>query len=101
MRSGQLDRRVAISCSRVAQDLSWWRCLAWARDTQYGKMCCFGGESWSDRVSVYWNRWVWPIDTLLIDNSFNMTCMIILLHFDMLSVEVGISAIFLFSRPPC
>ena len=32
-----------------------------------------------------------------IDNSFNITCMILLLHFDILSVEVGISAILPFS----
>ena len=28
---------------------------------------------------------------LLVDNPFNITCMILLLHFDILSVKVGIS----------
>ena len=48
-------------------------------------------------MSVKWNRWAWSMDVLLIDNSFNITCMILLLHFDILSGEVGISAILPFS----
>ena len=37
------------------------------------------------------------MSVLLIDTSFNITSMIQLLHFDILSVEVGISAILPFS----
>ena len=52
-------------------------------------------------MSVKWNsyRWVWPmgVSWLLIDNSFNITCMFLLLHLDILSVEVGVSAILPFS----
>ena len=97
MRSRYVDRGVAISRSRVAQDLSWWRCLAWAAVHRYVKMCCLGGGSYSDRVSVYWNRCARPIDILLTYISFNITSMTLQLHVDILSVEVGISAILPFS----
>ena len=92
--SGCIDRGLVGSRSRMAQVVSWWKCLTSARFHTLVKMWCFGAETQSDRVSVQENNFVRPIDVLLIDNSFDITLMILLLCFDILSDQIIISSPF-------